>query len=255
MINRLAIDIYQGNAVKDFAAVYAAGIRLVIHKASEGVTIVDGKYAERREAAKAAGLMWGSYHFGRGSDVQAQVRTFLNAAKPDAETRLVLDWEVPAMTPDQARRFVQLVDEATGRPTILYSYSSFLREQLGQQRDPVLGARPLWLAAYSKTPPIPQPSWPKWLLWQYTDGEAGPDPKSVPGIEGDVDCNHFDGTEADLRAAWLGSDTPPAVPRDWSWIQTELAERGLYRQKIDGDPGPATEAAVAAFIAAHQPRE
>ncbi len=202
--NRLAIDIYSGNTVVDFAAVYAAGIRLVIHKASEGITIVDRKYAERRQQAKDAGLLWGAYHFGRGSDVDAQVANFLSVVNPDPETRLVLDWEVPDMTPEMARRFVQEVDVRNPQPTILYSYVSFLTEQLGQKIDPILGARPLWLAAYRKTPPIPQPSWATWLLWQYTDGQVGGDPKGVPGITGDVDCNAFDGTEAELRAAWLG---------------------------------------------------
>ncbi len=262
MINRLCVDLYQGDAVTDFRAVYASGVRLVIHKASEGATIRDPKYAERRNAARSAGLLWGAYHFGRGGNVDAQVATFLSAASPDAETRLVLDWEVPAMTTEVARTFLAEVDRATGRPTILYSGEYFLREQLGNVRDTFFGARPLWIARYSNTPPTPQASWDRAFLWQYTDGESGPEPRAVQGITGFVDCSSFDGTSDELRAAWLGSSSVAPSEAPWSgmfdavrvhggeprtaWVQSSLNSLQLDRKPlvVDGLNGPETEAAI-----------
>lgn len=266
-INRLAVDLYQGDTVTDFRAVYASGIRLVIHKASEGHSLRDPKYAERRNAAKAAGLMWGAYHFGHGGDVNSQVAIFLSAANPDADTRLVLDWETVDMDVATAREFLATVDRETGRSTILYSYSSFLREQLAGKRDTFFGLHPLWLAQYSNVPPIPQVSWDKVFLWQYTDGVSGPEPKAVPGISGAVDCNHYAGTEADLRAMWLADATKPVAvasePWDsaaWqmfgaprspqlAWVQSTLNSINPTSNVlvVDGLAGPLTTNAVRAF--------
>lgn len=40
-------------------------------------------------------------------------------------------------------------------------------------------------------------------------------------------------------------------PHGWAWSQTKLKAAGLYKDTIDGKPGPNTEAAVAAFIELH----
>jgi hypothetical protein len=50
---------------------------------------------------------------------------------------------------------------------------------------------------------------------------------------------------AAARAAWTGDFGAPEHPRDWSWIPARLAEQGLCSSRVDGDPGPKTEAAVA----------
>lgn len=272
VINRQAIDLYQDDAVLDFKAVYASGIRLVIHKASEGATWRDAKYADRRKAATAAGLMWAAYHFGRGGDVSAQVANFLSAADPDDTTRLILDWEVTDMSTDAARTFLSAIDAETGRPTILYSYQSFLRDQFEATADPFFGAHPLWLAAYTVKPPVPQASWSKFLLWQYTDGVSGPEPHAVPGTSGEIDCNHFEGTAADLKAAWLADATRPVTPTPDPWdlpafLSAHVAQLGkpgadpmtLWAQiqlnvagtsgpiPEDGFTGPQTSNAVRAF--------
>ena len=66
----------------DFAAVAAFGVKGIIHKASQGVSIRDKKYGERRRDAVAAGLLWGAYHFATGDDADAQVKWFLECAQP-----------------------------------------------------------------------------------------------------------------------------------------------------------------------------
>lgn len=253
-VNHLCVDLYQGDQVTSFADAFAAGVRLIIHKASEGSTIRDPKHAERRIAAETAGLMWASYHFLRASPVDAQIANFLSVSQPADDTRLVMDWETPDASPDVAREFLLKLDAKTSRKTIVYSYASFLQEHLGAAVDPIFAAHPLWIAAYSQHPPVLQASWPKYLLWQNTETAHIP---GVPGTASGVDASHFDGTEDELRAAWLGNAaaTPPAAPLaafvaedDWRSIQTRLAALGLYSGNIDGDPGPKTRAAVAAAL-------
>ena len=58
------IDISQGVTVTDFRLVRRSNILGVIHKASEGSDYADGACAARRPEAEAAGLLWGTYHYG-----------------------------------------------------------------------------------------------------------------------------------------------------------------------------------------------
>ena len=50
----LVIDLSHHNTVTDFGKIAAAGIRGVIHKATEGVTFKDAEYGPRRQAAIGA---------------------------------------------------------------------------------------------------------------------------------------------------------------------------------------------------------
>ena len=99
--------------------------------------------------------------------------------------------------------------------------------------------------------------WTAPLLWQYAADGQGGFPRSVPGIPGNalgqLDCNTAPGMSVEqFRAAWLGDFSAAEHPHDWSWIQAQLAEEGVYSGKIDGDPGPKTEAAVASFVQANR---
>ena len=80
------VDISHHNLVLDLEAAAAAGICAVIHKASQGCGYCDPNYASRRALARAAGLLWGAYHFNDGRDVEAQVDWFLRCAAPDHAT-------------------------------------------------------------------------------------------------------------------------------------------------------------------------
>jgi GH25 family lysozyme M1 (1,4-beta-N-acetylmuramidase) len=61
------VDISHHNTVTDLRATAAAGIWGVIHKSSQGRGYRDPDYAARRPRRKAAGLLWGAYHFNDGS--------------------------------------------------------------------------------------------------------------------------------------------------------------------------------------------
>ena len=63
----------------DFAGMAREGIAGVIHEATFPRLERDAKYAERQRAALEAGLLWGAYHFGDGTNPIAQADHFLHA--------------------------------------------------------------------------------------------------------------------------------------------------------------------------------
>jgi lysozyme len=80
MYTNLVIDIshYQGHV--DFDSLLQEPISAGISKASYGLTGRDNTYPDRESAAKAAGLLWGAYHFGTGEGTgQDQAANFLAA--------------------------------------------------------------------------------------------------------------------------------------------------------------------------------
>ena len=203
MTTNAVIDMSHHNSQENFSAAANSGIVGIIHKASQGVGGPDPTYKGRRDAAKAAGLLWGAYHFGTGSDGVSQAEFFLSNVGDVNDTLLVLDLEGnptgPSMSLVEARAFVTHVKQEAGRWPGLYS-GHYLKEELGAQDDPVLKQCWLWLAQYGPTPVIPS-NWADWTMWQYTDGAHGPDPHAVPGI-GYCDRDLFNGSLDELKTFW-----------------------------------------------------
>jgi len=201
------VDISHGDQVTSFAQARGAGVLGVIHKATTGQSGQDPHYAQNRRDAVAAGLLWGAYHWGTAAPVDKQVQNFLDTAKPDAHTLVALDFETDdgnQMTLDMARAFLQGVQAKLGRRAVLYS-GDRIKDQLKNTVDSFFGQHRLWLAQYGSRPQV-QPSWNTFWLWQYTDGSDRKPAVIVPGIPGDaqgrLDCNHFMGSEDQLRAQW-----------------------------------------------------
>ncbi len=206
----VVVDISHHNTISDFGEAKAAGIAGVIHKATEGSTFIDGDYQERRIQALAAGLLWGAYHFGVRGNVQDQVDHFLSIVEPAPTDLLVLDFEPNpregTMRLAEAEEFVTRVNESIGRFPGIYSGQAFLQQQLGARTDTVLSNCFLWIARYNVRLPQVPPAFRTFTLWQYTDGNNGPQPHRVPGI-GRCDRNRFNGNEERLRALWGVSPT------------------------------------------------
>lgn len=223
MIRRI-IDISHHEDPIDFAKVADDGIIAIIAKATEGVTWVDPAYAKFKNAAakvrlqlpRSAALrpstlnpqpstffLWGSYHFGTGADVKAQVNHYLATARPTDDELVCLDFEEnpsgSSMSLLQAREFVSIYRERTARYPVLYG-GAWLKAQLNGKADNVLAQCPVWISQYGPRPVLP-PGWKKYVLWQYTDGRVGPEPHTVNGI-GPCDRNQYDGTITQLRKVW-----------------------------------------------------
>jgi lysozyme len=198
------IDLSHHNQNLDFSQIAnPGGILGVIHKATQGTRYVDPTYRSHMRAALDAGLLWGAYHFGTGSDGVEQAQHFLDVVSPGPQTLLALDFEAnpqgPSMSLEEARGFVIHVHEVTGRWPGLYS-GYYIKHLLGSNSDPVLANCWFWLAQYGPTAVVPA-NWDTWDMWQYTDGAAGPDPHEVPGA-GLCDRDKFNGDESGLQTLW-----------------------------------------------------
>jgi lysozyme len=198
------VDLSHHNGDVDLAMAQAEGsIVGVIHKSTQGLAFTDPMYPVNRQKATDAGLRWGAYHFGTGSDGVQQAEFFLEQTTPSDDTLLVLDFEAnaqgPSMTLEEARAFVTHVKETTGRWPGLYG-GHYLKTLLGTNQDIVLANCWFWLSQYGPTAVVPA-NWETWTMWQYTDGAMGPTPHDVPGI-GRCDRDRFNGNENALSKLW-----------------------------------------------------
>jgi len=207
MINKV-IDLSHHNTLTSnaFHQLAADGMIGIIHKATQGKTMVDEKYADRERRARSVGMLWGAYHFlVAGVSVEDQLGHFLGQVDPRT-TLLALDFETNGATGttptvDQAHEFVTRIAEETGRYPVFYSGHT-IKEALGLRKDPLLGKCPLWWAQYGPTASI-QASWDQYALWQYTGDGIGDTPHNAPGVLGNVDRNKFKGSDDELRTWWL----------------------------------------------------
>lgn len=207
MQNAMVIDLSHHNANPDFVKARADGVAGIIHKATQGAGFVDHKYAPRKPVALAAGLLWGAYHFGTSANVAQQVQNFLDTTHPDGSFVLALDFEKndpnpgDSMSLAQAKQFLTAVEAQTGQKPVLYTSRGYMNEVVGPNPDPTLAQYRLRWARYADQPGL-HPTWPKYWLWQHTDGTHGPEKKYVTGI-GKCDCDTYDGSEDELRASWV----------------------------------------------------
>jgi lysozyme len=188
------IDISRSVTVSDFRRVRQSNILAVIHKASEGGDYADSACAARRPQAEAAGLLWGTYHYGTGQmSGQQQAAFFLAASRPGPKTLL------------------------TGRLPVVYVHPTWANGDplpnsglsLGARITPdsILARCGLWVADYHDSPELPV-AWASrgWRLWQYAADESTGRPaygstNVVAGIS-HCDRNLFAGDEGTLRDFW-----------------------------------------------------
>lgn len=197
------VDLSHHNANVDFNAAKQDGIVGIIHKATQGLTYTDPTYADRKKQAIETGLMWGAYHFGTGGDAITQANHFLDVVQPGPNDLLVLDFEEnrqgSTMTLKEAEDFVSYIHEKTGHWPGFYSGKD-IKEALGNRTDTLLTNCWFWLAQYGPRAKVP-PAWETWTMWQYTDGNFGPEPHEVNGI-GKCDRDKFNGDLAALKKLW-----------------------------------------------------
>lgn len=214
-INRRVLDLSHHESIQSYDALKTDGIIGIIYKATQGTQYRDPTYHTEKIKALEAGLLWGSYHFLEKSNIETQVENFLSYANPQPNELFALDYEdYGSKTPtlNDAKTFIQLAEEKLNRPNACLIYSgNTIKEALGNKIDPFWSAHRLWLAQYGNTP-ITQPSWTTYFLWQYSDGELGPQPHSINGTKDYVDSNHFNGSPQQLIEQWSGYPTTPAVP-------------------------------------------
>lgn len=196
-VETVGVDLSKWQGAVDFTQIKAVGKTYVFVKLSQGADGFDPNYQRNIADARATGLYVGSYHF-YTTDHTAQSQ-FDNLAKhldlKAGDLPLVVDIEVLSKNsiPDLAselKTFLDLIENKYGIKPIIYSGENFANEYLKGFAD-----YPLWLAEYTGAPAPKLPlDWNAWAFWQHS--QSG----SVPGVNGAVDLDRFNGSAEQLEA-------------------------------------------------------
>jgi hypothetical protein len=131
--------------------------------------------------------------------MEAQMNHYLGTIKPVQGERICLDHEDDGVSLEDLKVCVSYVLQLRPDLQITIYSGHLIKEQLGSEHDDYLAKNTsLWIAQYtSGSPTWPKGTWPSYTLWQYTDKGR------VPGIEGNCDCNQFNGSR-DNCIKWFG---------------------------------------------------
>jgi lysozyme len=200
------VDLSHWTADTDFGELYAAGIRFVIAKATQGATGIDPSWDTFR--AKGELLMgehpdfyFGGYHFLDGTAsgvVQAAHFNMVCPAKGGQWMRGALDSETAfANVRGESWAFANAYALATGDYPTLYTYEPFYLQNLQSSFAQSIagGHTRLWMARYrARKPDTPCD------IWQFSDAER------VPHDPGVMDADVFFSNDADFRAKMVGGE-------------------------------------------------
>jgi lysozyme len=225
------LDISHYQTVISFEDIKAAGVIGIIHKATEGTSYVDDYYVKRQDAALAAGLRWGAYHFLKHGSADAQMEHFLDTAELAPGSRVAIDYEDKDCTLDDLAEALEAIGQLDPSMQVCIYGGSLLKEQVGKAVYDWLMPYPLWLAQYTSGEPTwPKQIWPHWTLWQFSDGGI------VNGVSAPVDVNTFNGSPENC-ARWMGPVAVPtepveltevwADPMNWGAVVQDLADQAM----------------------------
>jgi lysozyme len=202
-VQGIDISRYQGDI--DWNRVRRSGIHFAYMKVSEGGDHVDGRFYQNWEAAARAGVARGVYHFMYWCRTAAEQAVWFSHAVPHDPTQLppVLDLEwnnhsasCPNRVPradamEKIRKMLEIMEYHTGKRPVIYTDINFHRDVLeGEFSD-----YDFWLRSVAAEP-HERYKGRSWRFWQYTATGR------VPGVDGDVDRNAFNGSEKDWQR-WL----------------------------------------------------
>ena len=191
---------HPGGTPIDWSKVRTDGQSFAFVKATEGGDWVNPHYVEDIQAAKAAGLKTGAYHYARpAGDAKTQAANFAAqiALAPDQTLPPALDIEVAegksaAQLEQWIEEFTSELKRLTGRTPMIYTYKYFWMGQMNNSQK--FSDLPLWLAAYQDQAPDTVGGWNKLSFWQRSGSGK------VAGIPTDVDMNLFNGSKQQLQS-------------------------------------------------------
>lgn len=183
------IDVSHNNGTIDWTKVQSSdpANSFAFIKATEGVGYVDPMCQTNATAvAQKTKLRFGYYHFASlnnstnvSKDATDEANWFVQTMQtmPEASIVPVLDIERndSKLTPTQVQEwisaFMSQMDVLGFPKVILYSYVSFLNDNLPQGHP--FGSLPLWIAHYTSNPqPTIPHGWTSYTLWQYSASGA-----------------------------------------------------------------------------------
>ena len=191
---------HPGGTPIDWSKVRSDGQSFAFVKATEGGDWVNPHYVQDIQAANAAGLKTGAYHYARpAGDAKTQAANFAAqiALAPDQTLPPALDIEVAegksaAQLEQWIEEFTSELKRLTGRTPMIYTYKYFWMGQMNNSQK--FSDMPLWLAAYQDQAPEAVGGWKKLSFWQRSGSGK------VAGIPTDVDMNLFNGSKQQLQS-------------------------------------------------------
>ena len=192
------IDVSHHQGVIDWEVVKATEkeefpIRFVFMKATEGGDYKDRRFAENFSQAGEVGLVRGAYHFyNPHTDPIRQADFFISQVKlKKGDLAPVLDIERKprdkAQLQADLKRFLDRLEQHYGVKPIIYTSYKYKTRYLDA---PEFNAYPFWIAHYYVDSLVYGGAW---QFWQHTDYGM------VPGIDGSVDLNVFNGSWEDMK--------------------------------------------------------
>jgi lysozyme len=205
------IDVSLAQGVINWNQVSGAGKAFAFARVSDG-SLVDLSFAGNYAAIKAAGMIRGAYqHFEPAQDPVVQANIVLAAIGTPVAGDLppALDVETngglgPAALVAAIQSWVSTIQAAIGRPPIIYTVAGFWDPSVASTE---FSSYPLWVASVGGVCPTTTAAWSSWAFWQYSFNG------SVPGVDGSVDLDEFNGSASALLAlATPAGPSPPPIP-------------------------------------------
>ena len=196
------VSYYQGDI--DWNAVASAGVVFAWIRVSHSTVFEDPKFAANLAGARAAGIHAGVYqYFEPNEDPIAQADLLLQLLGPlqegdmppmiDVESK---DFVPPAEYAAAVAAWLEHVEAATGLVPFIYTGYYYWNDHLGTDQ---FADYPLWIANYNPGCPLVPDAWATWTAHQYCD--CG----QLPGIDGAVDVNRFNGGIDELMGHAVGT--------------------------------------------------
>jgi len=191
------IDVSYYDGQPDWDQIKNSGIAFAFIRVSDGTAHEDSEFSRNWSEARRVGVVRGVYQYFRPAvDPIAQADLLLakmGTLEP-GDLPPVIDVEDDAGLPgstvaQKVGQWIDHVDAATGRTSIIYTGFYFWRDQVGSS---AFADHPLWIAWYDVACPDVPPPWSDWAFHQHTDSGT------VPGMPPGVDLDVFNGDAAAL---------------------------------------------------------
>lgn len=210
----LGLDVSNHQGYIDWSKVAAAGVKFAFMKASQDTDFTDAYFAANWKGAKEHGLYRGAYHYAR-PDINPDARTEADHCY-DVVTQLgglepgdmiALDMEVDGRHNfgDWTLYWLQVMESYVNFKPLIYTAPNYINTL--NLKNPGLGDYGLWIASWNPNMPKAPAPWPFVAFWQYSASGR------VPGINGDVDMNRFNGAVIDIPKYGMPKPIDPPKPQ------------------------------------------